>query len=85
MFEEVMSLKHNSIPRVLAVFALASSSLLSVAEAQPYGPGQGGSDNMMGGGWGMGWGMGGFGWLGVIVVCLVAVGFVVLMYRRQKL
>lgn len=76
--------KHSPISRVLGVLALASLNLLSVAEAQPSGLGQGGSGNMMGGGWGMGWGMGGFGWLGVIVVCLVAVAFVVLMYRRQK-
>src|SRR5450830_100839 len=65
----VMSSKHNPTSRVLAVFALASSSLTSVAEAQPYAPGQGGSGNMMGGGWG--WGMGGFGGVGILVVALV--------------
>ena len=80
-----MSSKHNPASRVLVVFALASLSLKSIAEAQPYGPGQGGSGNMMGGGWGMGWGMGGFGWIGLIVVCLLAIGIVVLMFRRQKL
>lgn len=79
-----MSAKHNQTSLVLAVFALATLALTTVSEAQPSGPGQGGSGNMMGGGWGMGWGMGGFGWIGVILVCLVAIGIVVLMYRRQK-
>jgi len=69
---------------VLAVFALASFGLTTTAKAQPSVPGQGGSGNMMDGGWGMGWGMGGFGWIGLIVVCLVAIGIVVLVYRGQK-
>jgi uncharacterized membrane protein len=79
-----MSSKHNAISRGLAVLALASLSPLSVAEAQPYGPGQGGSGNMMGGGWGMGWGMGGFGWFGVLVICLLALGIIVLAFRRRN-
>ena len=79
-----MSSKHNPTSRILAVFALASSSLLSVAEAQPYGPGQGDSGYMMGGGWGMGWGMGGFGWFGVLVICLLALGIIVLAFRRRN-
>ena len=79
-----MSAKHNQTSRALAVFALSTLAHTTVSEAQPSGLGQDGSGNMMGGGWGMGWGMGGFGWIGVIVVCLVAIGIVVLMYRRQK-
>ena len=80
-----MSTKYKLMPRLLAVLAFASLSFLPVAEAQPYGPGTGGSGNMMGDGWGMGWGMGGFGWTGLIMVCLFAIGIVVLMFRRQKL
>lgn len=79
-----MSAKHNQTSRALALFALVTLPLTTVAEAQPSGPSQGGSGNMMGEGWGMGWGMGGFGWIGIIVVCLVAIGIVVLMYRGQK-
>ncbi len=79
-----MSSKHNPTSRVLTVFALASSGLTSVAQAQPYGPSQGGSGNMMGGGWGMGWGMDGFGWVGVLVICLLALGIVALMVRRRN-
>ena len=62
-----MSLKHNAASRLLGVFTLAILSFATVAEAQPYGPGQGGG--MMGGdwGWGMGYGMGGFGGIGVLV------------------
>ena len=40
----VMSSRHNIASRLLAVFALATLSLASAAEAQPYGPGRGGSD-----------------------------------------
>ena len=61
-----MSSMHPNVSRLLAVFALATLSLATTAEAQMYGqgqgsgPGQGGG--MMGGdwGWGMGYGMGGF-------------------------
>ena len=79
-----MSSKHNPTSRLLAVFTLASFSLTSVAEAQPYSPGPGGSGNMMGDRWGleMGWGMGGFGWIGVLVVVLVVFGIVVVAFRR---
>ena len=53
------------------------------ANAQPYGPGQGG---MIGGGegWGMGWGMGGFGGIGLLVVALLVVGFAFLAVRRRN-
>ena len=47
-----MSSKHNPIFCALAVFTLATLALTTVAEAQPSGPGQGGSGNMMGEGWG---------------------------------
>jgi hypothetical protein len=46
-----MSSKHNTASRLLAVFALATLSLTTVAEAQPYGPGRsgpGGPGYMMG-------------------------------------
>jgi hypothetical protein len=43
-----MSSKHNLASRLLAVFALATLSLATVAQAQPYGPGRGGPDYMMG-------------------------------------
>ena len=39
-----MSSRHNIASRLLAVFALATLSLASAAEAQPYGPGRGGPD-----------------------------------------
>jgi hypothetical protein len=80
----VMSLKHNAGSPLLAVFALASFSLATVAEAQPYGPGQGGG--MMGGdwGWGMGYGMGGFGGIGVLVLALVVLGIAVVTVRRRN-
>jgi hypothetical protein len=79
-----MSLKHNAGSPLLAVFALASFSLATVAEAQPYNPGQGGG-NMMGGGWGwgMGYGMGGFGGIGVLVLALVVMGISVVAFRRR--
>ncbi len=43
-----MSSKHNLASRLLAVFALATLSLATVAEAQPYGSGRGGPGYMMG-------------------------------------
>lgn len=55
------------------------------ANAQPYGPGQGG---MMGGnegwGWEMGWGMGGFGGIGMLVLVLGVLGIAVLAVRRRN-
>lgn len=78
-----MSSKHTTASRLLAVFALATSSLTTVAEAQPYGPDQGGG--MMGGwGWGMGYGMGGFGGIGVLVLALVVLGIAVVAFRRRS-
>ena len=76
-----MSSKHSLTSRLLAGFALATMSLATVAEAQPYGPGGGG---MMDGGWGwgMGGGMGGFG--GVGLVALVVLGIAVLVFRRRN-
>jgi uncharacterized membrane protein len=76
-----MSSKHSLTSRLLAGFALATLSLATVAEAQPYGPGDGG---MMGGGWGwgMGGGMGGFGAVGL--VALVVLGIAVLVFRRRN-
>lgn len=35
-------------------------------------------------GWGMGWGMGGFGGITFLLVCLLAVGFVVVAVRRRN-
>ena len=75
-----MSSKHNAASRLLGVFTLATLSLATSAEAQPYGPGQGGG--MMGGDWG--WGMGGFGGIGGLVVVLLIVGVVVLAMRRRN-
>jgi hypothetical protein len=68
--------------RLLAAFTLATLSLGTVAEAQPYGPHEGGG--MMGGGWGwgMGGGMGGFG--GVGLVALVVLAIAVLVFRRRN-
>jgi hypothetical protein len=43
-----MSSKHNLASRLFAVFAFATLSLATVAEAQPYGPGRGGPGYMMG-------------------------------------
>ena len=51
-----MSSKHNAASRLLGVFTLATLSLATVAEAQPYGPGPGGG-GMMGDGWECGYGM----------------------------
>jgi hypothetical protein len=52
-----MSLIHSAAARLLAVSALATLSLTTVAEAQMYGQGQGGG-GMMGGGWRVGMGDG---------------------------
>ncbi len=79
-----MSSKHNAALRLFGVFTLATLSLATVAEAQPYGPGQGGG--MMGGnwGWGMGYGMGGVGGIGVLVLGLVVVGIALMAFRRRN-
>jgi len=71
--------------RLLGVFVLATLSLATAAEAQPYGPSQGGG-GMMGGdwGWGMGYGMGGFGGIGVLVLALVVLGIAVVTVRRRN-
>ena len=66
----------------LAVFATAT--LTTSAKAQPYGPGQGGSGNMMDEGWGMGWGMWGFGWFGVLAICLLVLGVIVYAFRLRR-
>jgi hypothetical protein len=60
-----MPLIHNAAARLIAVSALATLRLDTVAEAQINGQGGGG---MMGGGWGwgMGYGMGGVGGIGVL-------------------
>jgi uncharacterized membrane protein len=76
-----MSSKHITASRVIAVFALATLSLATRAEAQPYGPGQGG-DNMMGGGWS--WGMGGIGGIGFVVIILLFVGFAFYAVRHRN-
>ena len=79
-----MSSKHNVASRLLGVFTLATLSLATAAEAQPYGPSHGGG--MMGGdwGWGMGYGMGGFGGIGVLVIALVVLGIAVVTVRRRN-
>ena len=64
-----MSSKHINASRVIAP---ATLSFATAAEAQPYGPGQGG-DNIMGGGWN--WGMGGIGGIGFVIIALLFVGF----------
>ena len=78
-----MSSKHSLISRLLAGFALATLSLATVAEAQPYGPGRGG---MMDGGWGwgMGGGMGGFGGISALLIALVVLAVAVLALRRRN-
>ena len=68
----------------LATFAPGTLSFTTNAKAQPYGPGQGGSGNMMGEGWGMGWGMWGFGWFGVLAICLLVLGIIVYAFRLRK-
>jgi hypothetical protein len=78
-----MSSKYSLTSRLLAGFALATLSLATVAEAQPYGPDPGSRGMMDGGwGWGMGGGMGGFG--GVGLVALVVLGIAVLVFRRRN-
>jgi hypothetical protein len=79
-----MSSKHNVASRLVGVFTFATLSLATVAEAQPYGPGQGGG--MMGGdwGWGMGYGMGSFGGICVLVIALVVLGIAVVTVRRRN-
>jgi hypothetical protein len=62
-----MSSKHMDASRVIA---LATLCFATAAEAQPYGPGQGG-DNIMG--WD--WGMGGIGGIGFVIIALLFVGF----------
>lgn len=68
----------------LAVIAPATLRFTTSAKAQPYGPGQGGSGNMMGEGWGMGWGMWGFGWFGVLGICLLVLGVIVYAFRLRR-
>jgi hypothetical protein len=79
-----MSSKHSLTSRLLGAFTLATLALTTAAEAQPYGPGQGGG--MMGGdwGWGMGGGMGGFGGFGTLLLALVVLGIAVLAFRRRN-
>jgi hypothetical protein len=79
-----MSLKHRLTSRLLPLFTLATLSLATAAEAQPYGPARDGG--MMGGswGWGMGGGMGGFGGISVLLVALVVLAIAVLTFRRRN-
>ena len=64
---------------------LMTFSLTTVAEAQPYGPGQGG---MMGGdgGWGMGYGMGyeGIGVLVLALLTLLILGIAAVAFPRRS-
>ena len=69
---------------LLSVSALANLSFTASVKAQPYGPGQGGSGSMMGEGWGMGWGMWGFGWFGVLAICLLVLGVIVYAFRLRR-
>ena len=80
-----MSSKLGHPSFLLGVFTLATLSLATVAEAQPYGPDQGGG-GMMGGnwGWGMGYGMGGFGGIGVLILALVVLGVAAMAFRRRS-
>ena len=78
-----MSSKHIAASRLLAVSALVTLGLATVAEAQPYGPGQGGG-NMMDGGWGMGYGMGGFGGISVLVLALAILVIAFVAFRRRS-
>ncbi len=81
-----MSSKHNAASRLLAIPALATLGLATVAEAQPFGPGQGGGNMMDGGwGWGMGYGMGGFGGISVLVFVVAVVAIAVVAFRRRSL
>ena len=74
----------NASTCVISVIALANLIFTASAKAQPYGPGQGGSGNMMGEGWGMGWGMWGFGWFGVLAICLLVLGVIVYAFRLRR-
>ena len=78
-----MSSKHIAASRLLAVSALVTLGLATVAEAQPYG--QGGGNMMDGGwGWGMGYGMGGFGGISVLVLALAILGIAFVAFRRRS-
>ena len=80
-----MSSKHDAASRLLALPTLVTLSLATVAEAQPYGPGQSGGNMMDGGwGWGMGYGMGGFGGISVLVFALAVLGIAVVAFRRRS-
>jgi hypothetical protein len=80
----VMFSKLSASTCVLSMFVLVNLIFTASVKAQTYGPGQGGSGNMMGEGWGMGWGMWGFGWFGVVAICLLALGVIVIAFRLQK-
>ncbi len=76
--------KHKASIYALAMFFVANLSFIASVKAQPYGPGQGGSGTMMGEGWGMGWGMWGFGWFGVLAICLLVLGVIVYAFRLRR-
>ena len=71
-----MSSKHINASRVIAP---ATLSFATAAEAQPYGPGQGG-DTIMG--WD--WGMGGIGGIGFVVIALLFIGFTFYAVRHRN-
>lgn len=79
-----MSSKHNTASRLLAASALVTLCLGTVAEAQPYGPGQGGGMMDGGWGWGMGYGMGGYGGISVLVLALALLGIAFVAFRRRS-
>jgi hypothetical protein len=80
-----MSLIYNAVARLLAISALATLSLATVAEAQMNGQGEGGGGMMGNGwGWGMGYGTGGFGGIGVLLLGLVVLGIAVMAFRRRN-
>ena len=80
-----MSSKPNAASSLLAIPALVTLSLVTAAEAQPYGPGQGGGHMMDGGwGWAMGYGMGGFGGISVLVLALAILGITFVAFRRRS-
>ena len=68
----------------LVMFTSAIFGFITYVKAQPNSPGQGGFGNMMGEGWGMGWGMWGFGWFGVLAICLLVLGVIVFSLRLKK-
>lgn len=39
---------------------------------------------MMGGNEGWGWGINGFGWIGLLAVCLIVVGIIIFFARRGR-